>query len=170
MKSIHLIIFIVIDILICLGFFVLNKKDPKQIESNLSFVPFENTQNYSNLVSSISTLTTHLIEFVELSQEQEKEKSKNEVEVKYSCSTLNNKLALQFSGSSGVYFRGEFCPYGKILTITPYRALVKRGNEILIINNVFEPLSNNSIIEEEDESSFKKPSFNFFEPKIESEK
>lgn len=168
MKSSHFIIFVLIDILLSVGFFILKPKPTIDTNNTKDFTPFENTENYTNLVSSISLLSEYLSNYVSLEQKEQNKKTNNELDVQYSCSFLNGKVALQFSGSSGIYFLGEFCPYGKLLTITPYRAIVKRGQDFLILNNKFEPIKKDPI-PAKDENENKKPnldpnpSFEFFD-------
>lgn len=58
------------------------------------------------------------------------------ISVSYSVAILNGRSCVQFSNSSAIYFLGEFCPYGRIITCTPVRLICLDGVAFIEVRNI----------------------------------
>lgn len=58
------------------------------------------------------------------------------ISVSYSVARLNGRSCVQFANSSAIYFLGEYCPYGLIMTCTPVRLICLDGVEFIEVRNI----------------------------------
>lgn len=161
MKTLYILC--IVNILLSFSFFLLKQNNDS---SNFDYSKLdERFSSIENQINSLSFQSTNVV----INQDTSVKpllNIENTYSVPFTVAVLKKRPSVNFGGSSAIYFLGEFCPYGQILTITPNRILCKSGASFNMILPAFTqsvsfiPEDSSSGIDENQHAS--KPNFNFF--------